>query len=84
MGLMRDDDYLDQPASECAEAIQLYVYSLERYGKSPYIYPLYGLGGLPEGFSRLCAINGGTFMLNKGVDEVLFKDGVAWGIRTGV
>ena len=29
------------------------------YGKSPYIYPLYGLGGLPEGFSRLCAINGG-------------------------
>jgi Rab GDP dissociation inhibitor len=44
MGLMRDDDYLDQPASECAEAIQLYVYSLERYGKSPYIYPLYGLG----------------------------------------
>jgi GDP dissociation inhibitor len=25
----------------------------------------------------------GTFMLNKGVDEVLFKDGVAWGIKTG-
>ena len=22
-------------------------------------------------------------MLNKGVDEVLFKDGVAWGIKTG-
>jgi Rab GDP dissociation inhibitor len=83
MGLMRDDDYLDQPASVTAEAIQLYVYSLERYGKSPYIYPLYGLGGLPEGFSRLCAINGGTFMLNKAVDEVLFEEGVAWGIRTG-
>ena len=33
-----------------------------RYGKSPYIYPLYGLGGLPEGFSRLCAINGGTYV----------------------
>ena len=25
----------------------------------------------------------GTFMLNKGVDEVLFKDGVAWGIQIG-
>src|SRR5690554_4945544 len=47
------------------EAIQLYAYSLERYGRSPYIYPVYGLGGLPEGFSRLCAINGGTFMLNQ-------------------
>ena len=55
-----------------------------RYGKSPYIYPLYGLGGLPEGFSRLCAIHGGTFMLNKAVDEVLMDDqGKAWAIKTG-
>jgi len=83
MALHRDDEYLNQPADETAEAIQLYVYSLERYGKSPYIYPLYGLGGMPEGFSRLCAIHGGTFMLNKGVDEILFKDGVAWGVKTG-
>ena len=45
--------------------MQLYAYSMERYGNSPYIYPIYGLGGLPEGFSRLCAIHGGTFMLNK-------------------
>ena len=83
MALHRDDTYLDQPASETAEAIQLYVYSLERYGKSPYIYPLYGLGGMPEGFSRLCAIHGGTFMLNKGVDEILTTNGVAWGVKTG-
>jgi hypothetical protein len=35
-------------------------------------------GGLPEGFSRLCAINGGTFMLNQPVDEILFnEDGVS-------
>ena len=33
----------------------------------PFIYPIYGLGGLPEGFSRLCAIHGGTFILNKQV-----------------
>jgi len=83
MALHRDDDYLEQPAEATADAIQLYVYSLERYGKSPYIYPMYGLGGMPEGFSRLCAIHGGTFMLNKGVDEVLFKDGVACGVKTG-
>jgi len=83
MALHRDDDYLEQPAEATAEAIQLYAFSLERYGKSPYIYPMYGLGGMPEGFSRLCAIHGGTFMLNKGVDEVLYKDGKAWGIKTG-
>jgi len=84
MALHRDDDYLNEPAAATAEAIQLYVYSFERYGKTPYIYPVYGLGGLPEGFSRLCAIHGGTFMLNKGVDEVLFdSNGAAWGIKTG-
>jgi GDP dissociation inhibitor len=30
MALMRDDDYLEEPASIAAENIQLYVYSLER------------------------------------------------------
>jgi Rab GDP dissociation inhibitor len=84
MALQTDDDYLERKASFACDCIQLYVYSLERYGKSPYIYPIYGLGGLPEGFSRLCAIHGGTFMLNKGIDEVLFNDqGKAWGVKTG-
>jgi len=82
MALHRDDDYIDDKAAATVEAIQLYAYSLERYGKSPYIYPLYGLGGLPEGFSRLCAIHGGTFMLNKGIDEILFdENGKAWGVK---
>jgi Rab GDP dissociation inhibitor len=35
-----------------------------RYGNSPYIYPKWGLGGLPEGFSRRCAVHGGVYMLN--------------------
>ena len=26
--------------------------SIARYGKSPYLYPLYGLGELPQGFAR--------------------------------
>jgi Rab GDP dissociation inhibitor len=83
MALHRDDSYVDQPAEPTVEAIQLYAYSMERYGKSPYIYPIYGLGGLPEGFSRVCAIHGGTFMLNKGIDEILFDGTTAWGVRTG-
>ncbi|KMS64752.1 hypothetical protein BVRB_043020, partial [Beta vulgaris subsp. vulgaris] len=36
--------------------------------------PVYGLGGLPEGFSRLAAIHGGVFMLNRPVHEVLYDD----------
>mmetsp|Transcript_4060 Transcript_4060/g.6202 ORF Transcript_4060/g.6202 Transcript_4060/m.6202 type:complete len:468 (-) Transcript_4060:31-1434(-) len=85
MGLMRDDNYLEEPALPTVKAIQLYCYSLERYGKSPYIYPMYGLGGLPEGFSRLCAVHGGTFMLQCPVNEVLFDEsGKAWGICASI
>jgi len=81
MALHRDDDYLQRPALETVTALQLYTQSIEQYGRSPYLYPVWGLGGLPESFSRLCAVNGGTFMLNCGVQEVLVNDGVAWGIK---
>jgi Rab GDP dissociation inhibitor len=57
--------------------------SLGKYGDSPFLYPIYGLGGLPESFSRLCAIHGGTYMLNTKVDEILFKDGKVCGIKSG-
>ena len=84
MALFTDDAYLRKPALGLIEALQLYSLSLQSYGNSPYIYPCYGLGGLPESFSRLAAIHGGTFMLNRSVDEVLFDaDGCAWGIRGG-
>jgi Rab GDP dissociation inhibitor len=84
MALEPDDSYLSRPASECVAKLRLYAESLDRYGKSPFIYPIYGLGNLPEGFSRLCAIHGGIFILNKGVDEVLYNgDGTAAGVRSG-
>jgi len=65
IALQPDEGYMNRPAKETLELIKLYAYSVSRYGNSPYIYPVYGLGGLPEGFSRLCAIHGGTYMLNK-------------------
>jgi Rab GDP dissociation inhibitor len=50
-----DDDYLEKPALEAVLRMKLYYESLAMYGKSPYVYPLYGLGELPQVFSRLCA-----------------------------
>ncbi|MEQ2216323.1 Rab GDP dissociation inhibitor beta, partial [Xenoophorus captivus] len=44
--------YLDLPCIETINRIKLYSESLARYGKSPYLYPLYGLGELPQGFAR--------------------------------
>ncbi|KAI1775255.1 rab GDP-dissociation inhibitor [Hypoxylon cercidicola] len=83
MALYLNDSYLDVPgkAPETIERIKLYGTSVSRYGKSPYIYPLYGLGELPQGFARLSAIYGGTYMLNTQVDEVLYEGGKATGIK---
>lgn len=83
VALYNDDNYLSQPASESLKKIQLYVDSLGKYGDSPFLYPIYGLGGLPESFSRLCAIHGGTYMLNTPVNEILFKDGKVCGVKSG-
>lgn len=86
MALFLNDSYLQEPAIHLIEAVQLYANSLTAFenAPSPYLYPVYGLGGLPEAFSRLAAINGGVFMLNRTVDEILFDDdGKAWGIRGG-
>jgi Rab GDP dissociation inhibitor len=43
LALHRDDKYLDASCIETLKRIKLYSDSLARYGKSPYLYPLYGL-----------------------------------------
>ncbi len=50
ISVFRDDAYLKEPALETVLKIQLYNNSLHRFegAKAPYIYPLYGLGELPQ------------------------------------
>lgn len=50
---------------------------------SPYIYPLYGLGELPQAFARLSAVHGGTYMLDRPDVEVVYDNGVAVGVKAG-
>lgn len=84
MALYLDDDYVTKPARPAYDRIILYTSSMARYGKSPYIYPLYGLGELPQSFARLSAIYGGTYMLDKQVDEIVTdQDGMFVGVRSG-
>nr|KAJ3419549.1 Rab GDP dissociation inhibitor alpha [Polyrhizophydium stewartii] len=82
LALHLDDQYMDEPARETYERICLYMNSMARYGKSPYIYPLYGLGELPQGFARLSAIYGGTYMLQKPIEEIVFENGKAVGVKS--
>lgn len=83
MALYSDDSYVNQPgmAMDAITRIRLYANSMARYGKSPYIYPLYGLGELPQGFARLSAIYGGTYMLNTSIDEIQYEGNKVSGIR---
>ncbi|XP_045479409.1 rab GDP dissociation inhibitor alpha [Harmonia axyridis] len=84
LALYRDDDYLNKPALETINRIKLYSDSLARYGKSPYLYPMYGLGELPQGFARLSAIYGGTYMLDKAIDEIVVGEGgKVVGVKSG-
>lgn len=50
IALHRDDSYMSQPATDTIMKVKLYYNSLTRFEgtASPYIYPLYGLGELPQ------------------------------------
>merc|ERR1719282_86152 len=84
VALWSSDEYLKKACGITINKCKLYLTSLMQYGGSPFIYPIYGLGGLPEGFSRLSAIHRGTYMLNKPVDKLEFgPDGKVIGVRSG-
>ena len=52
LALHTDDSYVSKPAQPTVLRIKLYYESLMRFYdqgiRSPYIYPLYGLGELPQ------------------------------------
>lgn len=81
VALYTNDDFLSKPALETLYKIKLYMNSVGLFGDSPFIYPVYGLGGIPEGFSRMCAVHGGTFMLNTDIQEIVFEEGKVVGVK---
>jgi len=84
VALQSNDAYLNQACGPTIGKCKLYLQSVMQYGGSPFIYPMYGLGGLPEGFSRLAAIHRGTYMLNKPVDGFVYgADGKVCGVKSG-
>ncbi|XP_076123879.1 rab GDP dissociation inhibitor alpha [Alosa pseudoharengus] len=83
MALQQTDSYLDQPCINTIRRIRLYTDSLTRCDQSPFLYPVYGLGELPQGFARLSTGHGGTYKLNRQVDDIFMEDGKVVGIKSG-
>lgn len=87
VALYTTEDFMNKPTIEVLRKIGLYMDSAGRFSDSPFIYPHYGLAGIPEGFARKCAVNGGVFMLNVDIVDVeVDKDtGVkkVWGVYEG-
>ena len=54
-----------------------HIQSLNRYGKTAFLYPLYGIGELAQAFCRMSAVWGGMYMLRTDVlgCELLPSDG---------
>ena len=75
IALYSNESFLKQPAYVVYKKIILYMNSIGAYGdNSPFIYPIYGLAGIPEGFSRKCALFGGTYILRTKIDKFIFDE----------
>ncbi|XP_029029930.1 rab proteins geranylgeranyltransferase component A 1 isoform X2 [Betta splendens] len=58
----------DTPIEEGLAATRHFLRSLGRYGNTPFLFPLYGLGEIPQCFCRMCAVFGGIYCLRHSVD----------------
>ncbi|XP_039295331.1 rab proteins geranylgeranyltransferase component A 1 [Nilaparvata lugens] len=59
------------PCMEGVERTQRFLNSLGRYGNTPFLWPMYGSGELPQCFCRLCAVFGGVYYLKRATHGVI-------------
>ncbi|CAG5079523.1 Similar to CHM: Rab proteins geranylgeranyltransferase component A 1 (Homo sapiens) [Cotesia congregata] len=60
-----------------------FLNSLGRYGNTPFLWPMYGSGELPQCFCRLCAVFGGVYCLKRQFDGVVVEGDKCKSIVTG-
>lgn len=47
-----------------------FLQSLGRYGNTPFLFPMYGCGEIPQCFCRLCAVFGGVYCLKRSIENI--------------
>ncbi|XP_056118222.1 rab proteins geranylgeranyltransferase component A 1 [Rhinichthys klamathensis goyatoka] len=60
---------------EGLKATQHFLRCLGRYGNTPFLFPLYGLGEIPQCFCRMCAVFGGIYCLRHSVQCLVVDKG---------
>jgi len=68
---------------EGIERTQRFLTSLGRYGNTPFLWPMYGSGELPQCFCRLCAVFGGVYHLKRAANSVIVSGSRCAGIVSG-
>ncbi|CAL8281287.1 unnamed protein product [Arctogadus glacialis] len=65
----------DTPTAAALAATQHFLKCLGRYGNTPFLFPLYGLGEIPQCFCRMCAVFGGIYCLRHSVHALVVDKG---------
>ncbi|KAK0081054.1 hypothetical protein PV325_012890 [Microctonus aethiopoides] len=60
-----------------------FLNSLGRWGSTPFLWPMYGSGDLPQYFCRLCAVFGGIYCLKRQLDGLIIGEDKCKAIITG-
>lgn len=50
--------------------VKKFLQSLGRYGNTPFLFPMYGCGEIPQCFCRLSAVFGGIYCLKRPITEI--------------
>ncbi|XP_031734953.1 rab proteins geranylgeranyltransferase component A 1 isoform X4 [Anarrhichthys ocellatus] len=63
----------ETPTEEGLASTRHFLRSLGRYGNTPFLFPVYGLGEIPQCFCRMCAVFGGIYCLRHSVTCLLVE-----------
>ncbi|CAH1115921.1 unnamed protein product [Phaedon cochleariae] len=73
----------ETPFSEGVGNAKRFLNSLGRFGKTPFLYSMYGSGELPQAFCRLSAVFGGVFALGQTPQGIIMHDNKFKSLKLG-
>ncbi|XP_065886084.1 rab proteins geranylgeranyltransferase component A 1-like isoform X2 [Dysidea avara] len=62
------------PTEQGLSATHLFLHSLGRFGNTPFLYPVYGCGELPQAFCRFCAVFAGVYVLRRSIKSLILNE----------